>query len=148
MISIESVVARAIQHPAKAVVVTGGEPLMWNLDELCRLLKSQQIALFLETSGSYSLSGTWDWICLSPKRNSPPLTELLCSANELKVIISDKEDFDFAEENARLVAPKCKLWLQPEWSRSQKMMQKIVEYVLAHPRWGISLQSHKYMRIP
>jgi len=148
MVDVEKVVRRAAQHPAKAVVVTGGEPLMWNLDYLCQLFDSHDIRKFLETSGAYPLSGTWDWICLSPKKNAPPLPDLLCAANELKIIIETKEDFAWAEEQAALVSSDCQLWLQPEWGRSQKMMPAIVEYILSHPQWSISLQSHKYMRIP
>ena len=147
-VDVEKVVQRAAQHPAKAVVVTGGEPLMWNLDCLCRLFEDYGIQRFLETSGSHPLSGQWEWICLSPKKNAPPLPELLHAANELKIIIETEEDFVWAEEQAALVAPDCKLWLQPEWGRSEKMMPVIVDYILTHPQWSISLQSHKYMRIP
>ena len=148
MVDVEKVVRRAARHPANAVVVTGGEPLMWNLDYLCQLFDNHGIQKFLETSGTYPLSGTWDWICLSPKKNVPPLPDLLHAANELKIIIETKEDFAWAEEQAALVSSACKLWLQPEWGCSQQMMPTIVEYILAHPQWSISLQSHKYMRIP
>jgi organic radical activating enzyme len=148
MVDAEQVVQRAAQHPAKAVVVTGGEPLMWNLDYICRLFDECGIQKFLETSGSYPLSGKWDWICLSPKKNAPSLPDLLQCANELKIIIETEEDFIWAEEHATLVLPDCKLWLQPEWGRSQKMMPLIVDYILNHPQWGISLQSHKYMGMP
>lgn len=144
----EEIAARVAQYPAKAVVVTGGEPLMWNLDYLGALLKEQGIAAFLETSGAYPLSGQWDWICLSAKKNAPPLPELLQRADELKIIIETEEDFQWAEDNAALVAAKCKLWLQPEWKRSQQMMPVIVDYILEYPKWNMSLQSHKYMRIP
>jgi len=148
MSDVEKIAHRAAQHPAKAVVVTGGEPLMWNLDFLCQLFDSYGIKKFLETSGAYPLSGTWDWICLSPKKHTPPLCDLIDAANELKIIIETEEDFTWAEEQAALVSPACKLWLQPEWGHSKKMMPTMVDYILAHPRWSISLQSHKYMRIP
>jgi len=148
MVDVEEVVLRAAQYPAKAVVVTGGEPLMWNLDYICKIFDNHGIQKFLETSGSHPLSGTWDWICLSPKKNAPPLTELILIANELKIIVETEEDFEWAEKQARLVSPDCKLWLQPEWSRSEKIIPIIIEYILAHPKWSISLQSHKYMRIP
>jgi organic radical activating enzyme len=148
LVDVEQVVQRAAQHPAKAVVVTGGEPLMWNLDYICQLFDNHNIRKFLETSGSYPLSGTWDWICLSPKKNAPPLLDLLRAANELKIIVETEKDFLWAEKHANLVSSDCKLWLQPEWRRSQKMMPVIVDYILAHPQWSISLQSHKYMRIP
>lgn len=147
-IPVDDIVARIAEVPAKAVVVTGGEPLLWNLDYLCEELKSKKVKTFLETSGSESFSGQWDWICLSPKKNAPPLPDLLEKANELKVVIEQPEDFQWAEDNAKKVKRSCKLWLQPEWSRSKEMMSTIVNYVLAHPKWSISLQSHKYMRVP
>jgi len=148
MVDVEKVVQRAAQHPAKAVVVTGGEPLMWNLDYLCLLFDKNGIKKFLETSGSYALSGTWDWICLSPKKNSPPRPELLRYANELKIIVETENDFIWAEEQSKLVSSHCRLWLQPEWGCVQKIIPLIVDYILAHPQWSISLQSHKYMKIP
>lgn len=147
-VDVEQVVLHAAQYPAKAVVITGGEPLMWNLDYLCRLFGDYGFQRFLETSGSHLLSGTWEWICLSPKKNAPPLPEILHVANELKIIIETEEDFIWAEKQAALVSAECKLWLQPEWGRSQKMMPVIVDYILNHPKWSISLQSHKYMKIP
>ncbi|MDD4394421.1 MAG: 7-carboxy-7-deazaguanine synthase QueE [Bacteroidales bacterium] len=144
----DEVVRRIAQNPSKSVVVTGGEPLLYNMDYLCQALHSHQFSLFLETSGSEKLSGQWDWICLSPKKNAAPLPEIISIANELKVIIFDESDFLWAEENAKKVGPNTMLFLQPEWSNSAKMMQSIVDYALAHPRWRVSLQSHKYMRIP
>ncbi|HPT52590.1 MAG TPA: 7-carboxy-7-deazaguanine synthase QueE [Bacteroidales bacterium] len=144
----DEVVRRIVQNPSKSVVVTGGEPLLYNMDYLCQALHSHQFSLFLETSGSEKLSGQWDWICLSPKKNAAPLPEIISIANELKVIIFDESDFLWAEENAKKVGPNTMLFLQPEWSNSAKMMQSIVDYALAHPRWRVSLQSHKYMRIP
>ena len=104
--------------------------------------------MFLETSGSEPLSGEWDWICLSPKHNHPPLQELLDQANELKVVIYDDQDFKWAEENAQKVKENCFLFLQPEWSNSPLMMSKIVTYALENPKWSVSLQSHKFMNIP
>lgn len=144
----DEVVRRIVQNPSKSVVVTGGEPLLYNMDYLCQALHRHQFSLFLETSGSEKLSGQWDWICLSPKKNAAPLPEIISIANELKVIIFDESDFLWAEENAKKVGPNTMLFLQPEWSNSAKMMQSIVDYALAHPRWRVSLQSHKYMRIP
>ena len=146
--NVDEIAVRAENYPAKAVLVTGGEPLLYNLDYLCDKLKKQNIKLFLETSGSHFLSGTWDWICLSAKKNSPPLEENFKRADELKVIIFDESDFEWAEKNARLVKTNCVLFLQPEWSRSDELMQIIVDYILENPKWKISLQSHKYMKIP
>ena len=122
--------------------------MLYDLNYLCNQLKKNGVALFLETSGSEKLSGTWDWICLSPKHNHPPREEFFDLANELKVVIFDEKDFAWAEENAQKVKENCHLLLQPEWSNSPKMMSKIVDYVLAHPKWRISLQSHKFMNIP
>ncbi len=145
----------AAENPAKAVVVTGGEPLMYPLDELCAGLHAEGMEIFLETSGSHPLSGSWDWVCLSPKRRQPPLDEAWGRADELKVIIENAADIVWAEECAIKVdsarestALAAKLFLQPEWSRRDEVMPLIVEYIKKNPRWRSSLQSHKYMRIP
>lgn len=145
---IETVVERAASYPARAIVLTGGEPLLYPLDPLCDALHERGLEIFLETSGSHPFSGRFDWVCLSPKRQQPPLKEAYRHADELKVIIERVEDFAWAEQNAREVSKKCRLYLQPEWSRSEEMMPLIVEYAKAHPAWSISIQSHKYMRIP
>lgn len=145
---IETVVERAASYPARAIVLTGGEPLLYPLDPLCDALHERGLEIFLETSGSHPFSGRFDWVCLSPKRQQPPLKEAYRHADELKVIIEREEDFAWAEQNAREVSKKCRLYLQPEWSRSEEMMPRIVEYAKAHPAWNISIQSHKYMRIP
>jgi 7-carboxy-7-deazaguanine synthase len=144
----DDIVERAAQHPAKAVVVTGGEPFLYPLEYLTKELHKRGIKTFVETSGAYILSGDWDWICLSPKRQSPPKAEALNKANELKVIIQDEGYFEWAEDNAKLVSPDCELYLQPEWSVSNKIMPMIVDYAMKYPKWKISLQSHKYMKIP
>ena len=144
----DEIVNRIIKCPAKAVVVTGGEPLMYNMSYLTSELKKKDFKIFLETSGSHPLSGVWDWICLSPKKYSPPLPEIYTKANELKVIIQSKGDFEWAEKVAKKVNPECYLFLQPEWSKIDDLMEDIVEYVKENPKWQISLQSHKYMRIP
>ncbi len=144
----EQIVEHVLEHPAAAVVVTGGEPLMVNMDYLTRLLKEKGVETFLETSGAYELSGNWDWICLSPKKNAPPLTSMFENAQELKVIIASEEDLEWALANASRVAPLCKLYLQPEWSRRELILPLIIEFSKKNPRWMISIQSHKYMRIP
>jgi 7-carboxy-7-deazaguanine synthase len=147
-LSTDEVISRATACPAGAVVITGGEPMLYNLDYLCKGLKANGLTTFLETSGSQELSGIWDWICLSPKKGSPPLPGVFPVANELKVIIHDETDFQWAEENAANVREECILFQQPEWSVAGRMMIQIVDYIKAHPRWRISLQSHKYMHIP
>ncbi len=144
----DAIVANAARQAAKAVVVTGGEPLMNNLDYLCQELKSIGITRFLESSGAHPFSGDWDWICVSPKMKSPPVESVYSKANELKVVLEKPEDISWAEENAKLVSKDCLLYLQPEWSKVDQMMDFIVEYVKEHPQWQISIQSHKYMRIP
>jgi 7-carboxy-7-deazaguanine synthase len=142
------IIRHAASSPSKSIVITGGEPLLYNLDYLCKGLHREGIRTFLETSGSARLSGEWDWICLSPKEDAPPLKEIFPMANELKVIIEDPDDFSWAEQNARQVSSTCILFLQPEWSRRDTMIPVIVDYIQLHPEWRISLQSHKYMRIP
>lgn len=144
----EQIVEHVTAHPAAAVVVTGGEPLMVNLDYLTELLKQKGIETFLETSGAYPLSGSWDWICLSPKKNAPPVDELFMVAHELKMIIASNEDFEWAVKNGSRVNGDCKLFLQPEWSRREIILPVIIDFVKENPRWMVSLQSHKYMRIP
>ncbi len=144
---IEHIVTQAKQY-SDTVVVTGGEPLMWNMDPLCKALHEQGMQVHIETSGAYALTGTWDWFCLSPKKNKRPLQAAYDYADELKVIIYNKDDFKFAEEQAAQVATNCKLFLQPEWSRREKVMPLIVDYVLANPKWKASLQTHKYLNIP
>ena len=148
LVSVEEIAAKAIKYPAKSIVITGGEPLMYNLDPLCAILKKNNIKTFLETSGSYQLTGKWDWICLSPKPNNPPLPEILPLANELKVIIYEEKDFLWAEKYAKLVSPECHLFLQPEWSRHKINTPIIIEYIKNNPKWQLSIQTHKYLKIP
>ena len=145
---IDIVVRRAVECKAQSIVITGGEPLLYPLEPLTTKLKSEGLQIFLETSGSHPFSGTFDWVCLSPKRKQPPLEEAFAKAHELKVIIETEEDFEWAEANAAKVGEDCLLYLQPEWSRSGEMMQSIVEYAKANPKWSISIQSHKFMHIP
>jgi organic radical activating enzyme len=144
----EQIVDHVSAEPAAAVVVTGGEPLMVNMDYLTGMLKEKGIETFLETSGAYPLSGSWDWICLSPKKNAPPVDALFLAAHELKVIITNEEDLQWAVQNGDRVHSSCKLFLQPEWSSREKVLPLIIDFVKQNPRWMISLQSHKYMRIP
>jgi organic radical activating enzyme len=129
-------------------VITGGEPLLHQLDNLTILLQEQGIATHIETSGSSPFSGQWNWITLSPKKFKAPLPELIEKANELKIIVYNKSDFEWAEQYAALVSKSCKLYLQPEWDQSEKMLPQIINYVKENPKWTISLQTHKFMQIP
>jgi 7-carboxy-7-deazaguanine synthase len=145
---IENIVENVIKSKASTIVVTGGEPSLYNLDPLCTLLKQFSIDTHVETSGAYPLNGNWNWICLSPKKQNQPQKEIYKKANELKVIISKPGDFDWAEENAQKVEPSCKLYLQPEWSEYEKIIPQIVEYVKSNQKWQVSVQAHKFMHIP
>ena len=147
-LSIDTIVQEALQYPARMAVVTGGEPLMYPLDELTEALKAAGFQTNIETSGAHPMSGKWDWICFSPKKFKAPHESVYAQAHELKVIVYNKSDFEFAEKHAALVSDDCILLLQPEWSRVQEMTPLIVEYVKQHPQWRISLQTHKYMDIP
>ncbi len=148
LVETKNIIERVILSGTDSVVVTGGEPLMWNLDYLCSGLMDNKISTFIETSGSHPLTGKWDWICLSPKKNRPPSAEICRMANELKVIIEEKSDFIWAEKYRKEINSNCLLFLQPEWSRFAKIVPEIVEYIKQNPSWRISLQIHKYMHIP
>jgi organic radical activating enzyme len=146
--SVKQIVEEVKKYPASIVVITGGEPLMYLLDELTAALQSAGKRTHLETSGAYSLSGNWNWICVSPKKFKAPLPEVLNKANELKVVIYNKSDFDWALKNAVHTAPHTSLMLQPEWSREKEMLPLITRFVMDNPHWRVSLQTHKYMNIP
>jgi 7-carboxy-7-deazaguanine synthase len=144
----DEMISRAIQTNSGAVVVTGGEPVLYNLDYLCNELKNRGVKTYLETAGVRKLTGDWDWICLSPKKGSLPQLEYFSVAHELKVIIHNESDLRWAELNAEKVHDGCMLFLQPEWSRYNEILPVIVEYIKANPGWKISLQTHKFMNIP
>lgn len=145
---IESLVSEVKNTEAEMVVITGGEPLLHNLDELTSALKQAGLETNIETSGSSPLSGQWNWICLSPKKFKAPLPEVVANANELKIIIFNKSDFEWAEKYAAEVNAQCKLYLQPEWSKAAQMTPLMVEYIKEHPKWELSLQIHKYINVP
>ncbi|PBJ06581.1 7-carboxy-7-deazaguanine synthase QueE [Flavobacterium sp. ACN6] len=145
--SIDLIVGNAAKY-ADTVVVTGGEPLSWDMTLLTERLKEKNLKVHIETSGAFNLSGTWDWICLSPKKNKLPTQSVYDNAHELKVIIHNKHDFIFAEEQAELVNNDAILFLQPEWSKKEEMTPLIVDYVMNNPKWRVSLQTHKYLNIP
>jgi organic radical activating enzyme len=139
----------AIQlHPCRFVVITGGEPALYDLTALTRLFHVAGLELAIETSGAHPLSGTWNWVCVSPKKFKAPLPEVLQRADELKVVIFNKSDFEWAEEHAKQVPEQALCYLQPEYSRKEEMLPLIIEYVKTHPRWRISLQTHKIIDVP
>ena len=146
--TIEEIVNKAKQNPARLAVITGGEPTLHNLEKLTAALKSEGFSTNIETSGSSPLTGKWDWICLSPKKFKAPLEEILDKANELKIIIFNKSDFQWAEKYAAKVSSDCKLYLQPEWSKSEKVTPLIIDYIKENPKWELSLQIHKYINVP
>jgi 7-carboxy-7-deazaguanine synthase len=146
--TIPGLVAAAAAFPGRMAVITGGEPLMHDCTALTDELHKAGFNTNIETSGSHPLSGEWDWICLSPKKFKAPLPEILPLANELKIIIYNKTDLEWAEQWAARVAPHCKLFLQPEWSRSAAVTPLIIEYIKTHPQWEFSLQLHKYIHVP
>ena len=145
--AIDAIVENAATY-SDTIVITGGEPLMWDMEPLTRKLKSKNLKVHIETSGAYPLTGIWDWICLSPKKRMLPKAEVLEQAHELKVIVYNKSDFEFAETYAAQMHTNCELYLQPEWSVREKMIPLIVDYVMANPKWKVSLQTHKYLNIP
>jgi 7-carboxy-7-deazaguanine synthase len=147
-VSVEDMVKKAAASGTRIAVVTGGEPAMYDLQPLTTALKDAGLATNIETSGVYALTGQWDWVCFSPKKFKMPHESIYGMANELKVIVYNKSDFQWAEEHAAKVGEGCELFLQPEWSKEKEMLPLIIEYVKAHPQWKVSLQIHKYMNIP
>ncbi|MBC7891737.1 MAG: radical SAM protein [Sphingobacteriaceae bacterium] len=147
-VAIDAIVAEAARHPARLAVITGGEPLMYDLTELTLELRRAGFQTNIETSGAYPLSGAWDWVCLSPKKFKKPVNDAYERADELKIIVFNRTDFKWAEEQAARVRPGCQLLLQPEWGKSAEMLPLMIEYVKEAPRWRVSLQTHKFMDIP
>jgi len=148
VLTIDEIVASAAAHPARLAIVTGGEPLLYNLDALTTALKKAGFDVNIETSGSSPLSGKWDWICFSPKKFKAPLNECIQAASELKVVIFNAHDFEWAETYAQQVAPNCKLYLQPEWDKANQITPLVIDYIKAHPQWELSAQLHKYIQVP
>jgi 7-carboxy-7-deazaguanine synthase len=146
--TIPEIVRKASGHPTRMAVITGGEPLLHPLGPLTQALREAGMRTHLETSGAYPLSGTWDWICVSPKKFRAPLDSVCGQAHELKVIIYHRSDLQWAEQYAATVSPECRCYLQPEWSRVEKNIPFVVAYIQQHPRWTISLQLHKYIGVP
>lgn len=148
LMPVEKIVEKCISFPGKLAVITGGEPAMYDLNQLTQSLRKNNIKTNIETSGAYPLTGEWDWVCLSPKKFKAPVDEVYPMANELKVIIYNKSDFKWAEQHAAKVKNECQLFLQPEWSKQKQMLPEIINYIKDNPKWQISLQIHKFMDIP
>ncbi len=144
----DELVERALDSGTEIVVITGGEPLMYNLDTLTTKLQLVGLRTHIETSGAHPFSGSWDWVCVSPKKFKEPLAEVLEHANELKVIVVNKHDFEWGEQFSGLVPEQCARILQPEWSKSDKITSSIIDYIRNSPKWRLSLQTHKYLDIP
>jgi organic radical activating enzyme len=147
-ININNILEYVKDAKAEMAVITGGEPLLHNLDDLTTLLQQNNIETNIETSGSSPLSGNWNWICVSPKKFKEPLLEVIEKANELKIVVFNKSDFEWAEKYAALVNENCILYLQPEWDKADQVLPLIIDYVKQNPQWKISLQTHKYLQIP
>ena len=148
VLSIEEIVSSALAHPGRLAIITGGEPLLYNLDALTAALKKAGFEINIETSGSSPMSGNWDWVCLSPKKFKAPLSESIAAASELKVVIFNKHDFEWAETYAKQVPASCKLYLQPEWDKANEITPLIIDYIKANPNWELSAQLHKYIQVP
>jgi organic radical activating enzyme len=148
VLSVEEIVKSALQFPGRLAIVTGGEPLLHDLAPLTTALKAAGFQTNIETSGSSPMSGDWDWVCLSPKKFKAPLVENLPLASELKVVVFNNSDFDWAEQHAKQVNTNCKLYLQPEWDKSAQITPLVIEYIKSNPQWELSAQLHKYIQVP
>lgn len=145
--SLSFLLAEAQKHPSNIVIVTGGEPAMYDLSEMCSAFKQAGFRMHIETSGAYPIKGDFDWVTFSPKKFKAPIEDAAKLANELKVVVFNKSDFKWAEAHKMLVPTDCKLYLQPEWDKREQMQQLIFDYVLQNPTWNISLQTHKYLGV-
>ena len=148
VLSVEEIVAAAAAHPSRIAIVTGGEPLLHQLDPLTTALRAAGFQTHIETSGSSPMSGSWDWVCLSPKKFKAPLAEVVKAADELKVVVFNKSDFDWANSFVNDLAADCKKYLQPEWEKSDAMTPLVIEYIKSNPSWELSAQLHKYIQVP
>jgi 7-carboxy-7-deazaguanine synthase len=148
VLSVEAIVAAAAAHPSRIAIVTGGEPLLHQLEPLTTALKTAGFQTHIETSGSSPMSGSWDWVCLSPKKFKAALPEAIKAANELKVVVFNNSDFAFANSFLKDIAVDCKKYLQPEWDKSDAMTPLVIEYIKANPSWELSAQLHKYIQVP
>ena len=149
-INIEELVLGAKNSGLPMVVVTGGEPCMYNLEPLTTALRKEGLLIHLETSGAHPILGDFDWITLSPKKFKPCLPESYLKANELKVVVVNKHDLKWASEQAVNVKEDTLLYLQPEWDRKEKVHPFLMDYLGSKEGsvWSLSTQTHKYLGIP
>lgn len=147
-LSVKTLVDQALEYAGRLTVITGGEPLIHNCGPLTDALQAAGFQTNIETSGAYPLSGSWSWICVSPKKFKPPLPEVLARADEFKMVVYHKSDLEWMLQYVPLLSPHCQLYLQPEWSKSEQVLPLLVDFAKAHPQWRVTLQSHKYMNIP
>lgn len=148
LMTTEEITSIAAAHTGRLAVITGGEPAMHDLTYLCNALHEKGFNIHIETSGAHLMKGDINWVTLSPKKFKAPLDECVARANELKVVVFHKSDFEWAEQHAAKTNPECKLFLQPEWSKRDSMTPLIIDYIKQHPQWQLSLQTHKYINIP
>jgi 7-carboxy-7-deazaguanine synthase len=147
-VTVEEMVRQASEHPGRLAVITGGEPLMYDLRELTAALKEGGFETNIETSGAYPLSGNWDWICISPKKFKAPLPEVLKAAHEFKMVVFHKSDLEWMQQFLPFLSPECRLYLQPEWSKAEQILPLLIDFTKQNPAWRISLQTHKFLNIP
>lgn len=148
MVNVEEMLGFVKESGAEIAVITGGEPLMYDLSPLTSALNQAGIRCHVETSGTHPISGKWDWVCFSPKRFKAPLEEFYPAADELKVVVNHRNDLRWAESHAEKVNSDCLLFLQPEWDKSDEVLPLIIDFVKEKPRWRVSLQTHKFIQVP
>lgn len=148
VMQLDDLLKEIVETKTNFCVITGGEPALYNLNGIISRLKNRGVETAIETSGTSLLTGAIDWYCFSPKKFKKPVEEAYRKANELKVVINHVSDFEWAEAHASKVNSRCKLYLQPEWSKQERFLPQIIEYVKNNPKWSVSLQTHKFMNIP
>jgi organic radical activating enzyme len=144
---VSELVNEVVESGANRVIITGGEPLMHNLDELTKRLREKGIKTHLETSGTHPLTGEWDWITFSPKKFKKPTDEIFQKANELKVIVFHPSDIQWAMDLSQQVSSHCQNLLQPEWERQDDVLPIIMAHLTQNPNWRLSLQTHKFIGV-
>lgn len=145
--SIDEMKSWLLDCPAEIVVITGGEPTLYDLAPLTTMIKSLGVRTHIETSGTNDLTGIWDWISFSPKRFKRHLDEYNNNASELKMIIAHKNDLRWSKEMEEKMSKESSLYIQPEWEVRKEMEPLCIDFIKENPRWRLSLQTHKYLGI-